>query len=804
MTRTLGLTATLILSLLLVACGSSSSGGPDKPTASIRTASLAGNTLSLKDGNVTVELNAQGSVSPRDASLTYSWELIAKPKLSQAKLSLLNTVNTTFTADIPGEYVVSLIVNDGTINSEASRMTFTATSPYPVAVAEPVHNIALGTDRLGLDASFSTLPSGETGELTYVWTLISKPFESSSHITNSDQKLATLHLDFEGEYKLQLVVSFNGQTSKPAHVLVTISKGNLPPIAKAENITVVLGQNVILDASESADPEGEPLQYRWKWAHSPVDPKALPIPVLQGSNTASLRFTPEAVGTYSLSLFVFDGAKKSENTDITVTVKKNPDTTTNAAPIGNLVATGYYPSYSIGEQELGLRAEFNFIGYDPEGEALQIIEAELIEKPTGSTAALVNIGSWKPLGKKIQKLDAQGTYRVRMVISDGKNQITREANMQAKVGNVNGQPSTRGVDAQSNSVLVGDALVFDASSKDPNNDPLTFHWELTDKPDGSKATIEAVIEPESQEYRRAKVVTDVPGSYTARLIVSDDRGLYAKTYEEDTGLAKLDNTAPEIRTVVWARSWGRLKPGEDYFQILPCMSLLHRPIVIDSDGDEVFTTEELINKPEGGEFTSSPSEQDCPNTRGLVFNKPGQYVFRYYATDLIDDAPYYDFIVNVEPFENAKGVRLRSLNSDDVSLWRPMPYENIPPFANDFSTSIRPYEDDGFIRWSLVATDKNYTVENVKATHINGELTSLTPWFEGLVENQTINQGETLEFKTWVPAVTCIRNDDRAEGFHFSFNIKEIPNLTFVYETWRAARESTSSTWRECEPGELN
>ena len=99
------------------------------------------------------------------------------------------------------------------------------------------------------------------------------------------------------------------------------------------------------------------------------------------------------------------------------------------------------------------------------------------------------------MGKKIQKLDIAGTYLVRMVISDGENQMSLDATMEAKVGNVNGQPSTSGVNAQSKSVLVGDALVFDASSSDPNDDPITFHWELTDKPDGSNATIEAVIEP---------------------------------------------------------------------------------------------------------------------------------------------------------------------------------------------------------------------------------------------------------------------------------------------------------------------
>lgn len=64
--------------------------------------------------------------------------------------------------------------------------------------------------------------------------------------------------------------------------------------------------------------------------------------------------------------------------------------------------------------------------------------------------------------------------------------------------------------------------------------------------------------------------------------------------------------------------------------------------------------------------------------------------------------------------------------------------------------------------------------------------------------------GKPLDFQTWMPAVPCIRNDDKAEGFHFSFNIKEIPELTFPYETWIAADDGTFGDWRQCEAGELN
>ena len=806
MKRTFGLLATIGLSLMLSACGGSDNKPPEKPTAAFTVQAPTGSTFSLKDGSVKVDLDASSSTTPRQANMTYAWQLISRPELSMAALSNAETNSTDFTADLAGEYIVSLVVDDGTVKSEAQRMTITATSPYPVAHSETIYNVTLGTDNIGLDASKSTLPTGETGDLVYQWTLKEKPEDSAGYLNNADQAQASINLDFEGDYTLELIVKFNDISSKPVAVVVKVASGNVPPMAKAQDMTVTLGKEVTIDGSESSDPEGETLQYRWSWSSSPVAPSALPIPELFDTNTDSVRFTPVAAGEYKLKLFVFDGQRKSEDKDVTITVEKDAASTTNAAPIGRLVATGYYPSYSVGEQEVGLRAEFNFVGYDPEGEALQVISAELIEKPADSTVELVNIGSWKPLGKKIQKLDVVGQYRVRMTVSDGVNNLTTEANMQALIGQVNGQPSTRGVEAQATSVLVGKDLVFDASSRDPNSDPMTFHWELVDKPDGSKAVITPAIEPKSGELRRAKVTTDVPGSYTARLIVEDDRGLRAKSFEEDTGFAKTTNTKPEIRSVVWARNWGRLNPGENYYQILPCMSLLHRPIVVDPDGDEINIVDHVYNElsktPEGGEFTSSPSEEDCPNTRGKVFSKPGEYTFRYYATDLIDDAEPYDFVVTVDSFENAKGVRLRNVSSSG-DLWHPLPYENKPPFGYITRPTTRPIEDDSAIAWVLEAVDGDYTIENVKVSHINGGLADLTPRFENLEDGQVIKQGETLEFKAWMRAIPCIRTEERGEGFHFSFNIKEIPEITFVYENWLGASSSSFSKWEQCEAGQI-
>lgn len=105
--------------------------------------------------------------------------------------------------------------------------------------------------------------------------------------------------------------------------------------------------------------------------------------------------------------------------------------------------------------------------------------------------------------------------------------------------------------------------------------------------------------------------------------------------------------------------------------------------------------------------------------------------------------------------------------------------------------------------WSIEAMDGDYTVVDVQLRHINGGLNDLTPQFEGLAENQVIRQGERLAFTTWFPTVTCMRTDDAAEGFHFSFRIKELPEATFVYENWLVATQGALNQWPTCAPGEV-
>ncbi len=85
----------------------------------------AGANQNVVTGTV-VALMGSGSTDANFDALTYKWALIAKPANSVAALSSTTAVNPTFTSDLAGVYVMSLIVNDGKVDSAVTTVTVTA------------------------------------------------------------------------------------------------------------------------------------------------------------------------------------------------------------------------------------------------------------------------------------------------------------------------------------------------------------------------------------------------------------------------------------------------------------------------------------------------------------------------------------------------------------------------------------------------------------------------------------------------------------------------------------------------------
>jgi parallel beta-helix repeat protein len=94
----------------------------------------AGADQSVFVGN-TVALNGSASTDGNGDQLTYNWNFTSKPAQSLAELSNPTSVQTSFTVDEAGEYILSLVVNDGFVDSNADSVTVTAITYNQAAVS---------------------------------------------------------------------------------------------------------------------------------------------------------------------------------------------------------------------------------------------------------------------------------------------------------------------------------------------------------------------------------------------------------------------------------------------------------------------------------------------------------------------------------------------------------------------------------------------------------------------------------------------------------------------------------------------
>ena len=71
-------------------------------------------------------------------------------------------MNPAFAADVAGAYVVQLIANDGTVDSDPDQVTITAQTPYPsISELWPPDHKMVDIDILGLSG-----PDGDPISLT--------------------------------------------------------------------------------------------------------------------------------------------------------------------------------------------------------------------------------------------------------------------------------------------------------------------------------------------------------------------------------------------------------------------------------------------------------------------------------------------------------------------------------------------------------------------------------------------------------------------------------------------------------------
>lgn len=261
----------------------------------------------------TVLLDGSGSSDVDGDLLSFFWTISSLPAGSSATLSDPTSLTPSFAVDLPGTYIVELVVDDGQAASLPDSVVITTENSAPVADAGPDQSVDLFAT-VNLDGTFSFDIDGDV--LTFSWSLSSVPAGSSAALDDASSATPSFVADVAGTYVAQLVVN-DGVLDSFADATV-VTTANTQPVADAGvDQTVTLDDTVQLDGSQSSDADGDSLTYDWSLIAAPVGSTA----ILSDPFAVTPTFPADAAGTFVVQLIVNDGFLDSDPDTATVTVE---------------------------------------------------------------------------------------------------------------------------------------------------------------------------------------------------------------------------------------------------------------------------------------------------------------------------------------------------------------------------------------------------------------------------------------------------------------------------------------------------
>ena len=360
--------------------------------------------------NVLAQLDGSASSDADGDLLSYAWTVVSVPSGSGVTaLQNSTSVNPSFTPDVAGDYVFTLVVDDGEDSSTGDSVVVRVAQANvaPQADVQVSGDMLTGT-QVALDGSASVDNDNGPLALSYEWQVISAPTGSAintASLVSQGTPNTSFTADVAGTYRVQLAV-FDGELTDVVEVSIMINEVqvNQAPVADAgADQQQELGNSVEVDASASFDPDQSPAPMTFEWGFVSVPQGSLlDSASIETTPTGLAMFVPDVAGTYTLMVTVSDG-ELSDSDSVMVTVSENQ------IPVAE---AGSDQTVDAGERV----ALDGSLSYDPDSgpQALSYLW-EVASRPENSLATVINNNNVLAFIEP----DLAGLYTLRLVVSDG-------------------------------------------------------------------------------------------------------------------------------------------------------------------------------------------------------------------------------------------------------------------------------------------------------------------------------------------------------------------------------------------------
>jgi hypothetical protein len=282
-----------------------------------------------------VPLDGSQSMDPDGRALTFAWRLEATPSGSTASIDAPNARVTSFVPDLPGSYVASLTVSNGSLFGRdliaifARTATMSAAPSLQLALTPAICNVDADHPEMnscGAPAALAITPNvgalspAETSAARIVWTLFRMP--PGSTLLNPDSGMPvplgpfSLTIDRAGEYWIAGALQLAGGLSPIALSSIGVYSGSTPIGARPTARIVAhdhakRDERVLFDGSGSTVPPppmpGTP-HFQWTLVVDPSKGADALTDAETGCPQDQCRvLLPSAAGTYVIGLHIQTG-----------------------------------------------------------------------------------------------------------------------------------------------------------------------------------------------------------------------------------------------------------------------------------------------------------------------------------------------------------------------------------------------------------------------------------------------------------------------------------------------------------------